>query len=171
MRLETERLVIRSAVQSDAPSLQHLFSDPDVRRWLPVGEPWTLERAQQAIEARIAGERERGYAAWIVERKDGEFIGSCALQLVERKGPEVEIAYHYIPSAWGKGYGTEVAVAVLDHGFRAIGLERIIALAYPQNSGSWRIMEKAGMRSEGVANYYGIEGLKKYVADRDAWRA
>jgi len=32
-------------------------------------------------------------------------------------------------------------------------------------------MGKAGMRSEGVANYYGIEGLKKYVADRDAWRA
>ncbi len=168
MRIETERLVIRSAVASDARSLQRLFSDPDVRRWLPAGEPLTLERAQQSIEARIAGERERGYAGWIVERKDGEFIGSCALQLVERRGPEVEIAYHYLPSAWGKGYGTEVAVAVLGHGFRTIGLERIIALAYPQNIGSWRIMEKAGMRSVGLATYYGIDGLKKYVADRDA---
>lgn len=170
MRLETDRLVIRSSVQSDAPSLQRLFSDPDVRRWLPAGEPWTLERAQQAIEARIAGERDRGYAAWIVERKDGEFIGSCALQLVERKGPEIEIAYHYIPSAWGKGYGTEVAAAVLGYGFGTLGLERIIALAYPENVGSWRIMEKVGMRSDGIASYYGIERLKKYVVDRDAWR-
>jgi RimJ/RimL family protein N-acetyltransferase len=71
MRLETERLVIRSAVAADAPSLQRLFSDPEVRRYLPPGEPSTI----------------------------GEFIGSVALQKVERTGPEVELAYHYLPSA------------------------------------------------------------------------
>src|SRR5438093_8415381 len=109
MRLETERLVIRSAVASDAPGLQRLFSDPDVRRWLPPGEPWTIERANEAIARRTALEREQGYTAWI------------------------ELAYHYLPSAWGKGYGTEAATAVLAHGLGAVGLDEIIAICFPEN--------------------------------------
>src|SRR5438445_13623392 len=128
MRLETERLVIRSAVASDAPGLQGLFSDPDVRRWLPPSEPWTIERANEAIARRTALERDQGYTAWIVELKDGPFIGSVALQKVERTGPEVELAYHYLPSAWGKGYGTEAATAVLAHGLVAVARDEIIAL-------------------------------------------
>jgi len=169
MRLETERLVIRSAVATDAPALQRLFSDPDVRRWLPPGEPWTIERANEAIARRGALEREQGYAAWIVEKRDGEFIGSVALQKVERTGPEVELAYHYLPSAWGKGYGTEAATAVLAHGLDAVGLDEIIAICFPENIGSWRIMEKAGMQYVGTASYYGLVGLKKYVARRGEW--
>jgi len=169
VRLETERLVIRSTVAADAPQLQRLFSDPDVRRWLPPGEPWTIERANEAIARRIALEREQGYAPWIVEKKDGEFIGSVALQKVERTGPEVELAYHYLPSAWGKGYGTEAATAVLAHGLRTVGLDEVIAICFPDNIGSWRIMEKAGTRFVGTASYYGLVGLKKYVARRGEW--
>jgi ribosomal-protein-alanine N-acetyltransferase len=171
VRIETDRLVIRSAVPSDAAGLERLFSDPEVLRWLPPTTPWTRERAEQAVERRAQGERERGFTAWIVEKKeDATFIGSCALQLVEAKGPEVELAYHYVPSEWGKGYGSEAARAVVRYGFNDLGLERIIAICFPENVGSWRVMEKAGMRFVGTASYYGLEGLKKYVADRDAWQ-
>lgn len=170
MNLETERLVIRSATAADAPSLHRLFSDPDVLRWLPPTPPTTLESAQRSIERRIALERERGYSAWIVERRDGaEFIGSVALQPIERVGPEVEVAYHYVPAAWNKGYGTEAARAVIRYGFDRCGLEQIIAICFPENIGSWRIMEKAGMTYVGSASYYGLAGLKKYVADRHSW--
>jgi ribosomal-protein-alanine N-acetyltransferase len=116
-------------------------------------------------------EAERGFAAWAVERKDtGDLIGNCGLQPVERVGPEIELAYHYVKTSWNHGFGTEAAVGVLGHALGPLGLERIIAICIPENIGSWRVMEKAGMRYEGIASYYGLAGLKKYVADRATWR-
>lgn len=170
MRLETERLVIRSVRPEDAPDFQRLYSDPDVRRFLPPGPPATLESARGIVERRLQLERERGFAGWHVSLSStGDFIGSVALQPIERTGPEVELAYHYLPSAWNKGYGTEAAKAILRYGFEMCGLEQIIAICFAENIGSWRIMEKAGMTYAGLASYYGLTDLKKYVADRDTW--
>jgi RimJ/RimL family protein N-acetyltransferase len=88
----------------------------------------------------------------------------------EEAGPEIDLAYHFTKASWNKGYGTEAAIAVLMHGLGPVGLDRIMAVAMPGNTGSWRIMEKAGMRYEGLVNHYGLAGLRKYVADRAWWR-
>ncbi|HEX9496270.1 MAG TPA: GNAT family N-acetyltransferase [Candidatus Limnocylindria bacterium] len=171
MRLETDRLVIRSFQPSDAAGMLAVFGDPEVRRYLPSFPDPTLQTMEASVARRMAMERDHGHGLWAVERKDtGELIGDCGLMLVEGTGPEVEIAYHYRRSAWNTGYGTEAAVACLAHGFGPIGLERIIAICYPENVGSWRVMEKAGMTYEATATYYGIAGLKKYVADGPTWR-
>jgi RimJ/RimL family protein N-acetyltransferase len=45
-----------------------------------------------------------------------------------------------------------------------------MAVALPENVGSWRVMERAGMRYEGIASYYGLDGLKKYIAEREWWK-
>jgi len=45
-----------------------------------------------------------------------------------------------------------------------------MAVVVPENIGSWRVMEKAGMRYQGLVDYYGMEGLKKYVAAREWWK-
>jgi len=136
---------------------------------LPPGPPYTPELAHAGIERRMKLEAERGFSPMLVFRKDtGEFIGNAGLQVVPDTS-EVEIAYHYLPSVWGKGYGTEAAVAILDEGLRHLGLPNVIAICLPENVGSWRIMEKAGMRYLGLASYYGLKGLKKYVAERGVW--
>jgi [ribosomal protein S5]-alanine N-acetyltransferase len=167
--LETERLVLRPATADDAEHLLKLFSIPEVWRYLPPGPPYTPERAQAGIERRMKLEAERGFSPMLVFRKDtGEFIGNAGLQPIPDT-PEVELAYHYLPSAWGQGYGTEAAVAILAHGLGPVGLSQIIAICIPENVGSWRIMEKAGMRFVGLASYYGLDGLKKYVAERGKW--
>jgi ribosomal-protein-alanine N-acetyltransferase len=147
VRLETKRLVVRSFDENDATALFAILVDPEVRCFLPPSPVATVEQFKERIAARIAMESDRGYAMWAVALKNtGELIGQCGLQLVERTGPEIEIAYHYAPSSWNKGFGTEAAVAVLDHGFQSLDLECIVAFAHPDNAGSWRIMEKAGMR-------------------------
>jgi RimJ/RimL family protein N-acetyltransferase len=170
MRLETSRLVIRSFEPSDAEGMLHVFGDPDVRKFLPPFPDPTLETMQASVARRMAMERDHGHGLWAVERKDtGELIGDCGLMLVEGTGPEVEIAYHYKQTAWNRGYGTEAAIACLAEGFGRVGLEHVIAICFPENVGSWRVMEKAGMRYEGTASYYGLAGLKKYVADRATW--
>lgn len=169
MKLETERLELRSATPADAPRLLALFSNQEVLRYLPPIPPITLEQAAQAIARRMKMEAELGYAPLIILTKyNGQFIGSGGVVPV-KDAPDVEIAYHFLPSAWGKGYATEAATAILEFGFESARLEEIIGLAFPDNVASWRVLEKAGMRFVGTATYYGIEGLKKYLANRGTW--
>lgn len=170
-RLETSRLIIRTYEQADAEPWLAMVNDPEVRRYLPPVPPAIAETFQSAIERRHALERERGYAMWAVNVKDtGTFIGQCGVQPVQG-GPEVELAYHFNQASWNKGYATEAAGAVLAHALGPAGLDRVIAIVVPENVASWRVLERLGMRYEGVADYYGLAGLKKYLAVRDEWRS
>jgi RimJ/RimL family protein N-acetyltransferase len=171
-RLETARLVIRTFEARDARPWLAMVCDPEVRRFLPPGPAPTMELARRVIGERQAMEAELGHAMWAVEEKmTGTFAGQCGLRPVdEGAGPEIDLAYHYARASWNKGYGTEAAVAVLAHGLGPVGLDAIMAVVVPANVGSWRVMEKAGMRYEGFVDYYGMEGLKKYVAAREWWR-
>jgi RimJ/RimL family protein N-acetyltransferase len=173
-RLETARLVIRTFEARDAGAWLAMATDPEVTRFLPPAprSDRTMELAQRVIGERQAMERELGHAMWAVEEKTtGMFVGQCGLRPVdEGAGPEIDLAYHYTRASWNKGYGTEAAIAVLAHGLGPVGLDAIMAVVVPENAGSWRVMEKAGMRYEGLVDYYGMEGLKKYVAARQWWR-
>lgn len=174
-RLETARLVIRSFEAGDADAWIALFSDPEVRRFLgepPIPSP---EIFQAALESRRAMESEIGYAVWAVEaRATGELLGQCGLRpaatMDPNAGSEIDLSYHFVPGSWGKGYATEAAIAVLAYALGPLRLDRVMAVAMPENVGSWRVMEKAGMHYEGSASYYGLDGLKKYVAERSWWR-
>jgi RimJ/RimL family protein N-acetyltransferase len=150
-----------------------MVTDPEVRRFLPAGPAPTIELAQRIIEERQAMERALGHTMWAVEDKTtGMFVGQCGLRPVdEGAGPEIDLAYHYSRASWNKGYGTEAAIAVIGHGLGPVGLATIMAVVAPENIGSWRVMEKAGMRYQGLVDYYDMEGLKKYVAARDWWRS
>jgi RimJ/RimL family protein N-acetyltransferase len=171
-RLETARLVIRTFESRDAEAWVAMVNDPEVVRFLPPRPDPMMETFAEVIEARHAMEREIGYAMWAVnEKTTGTFVGQCGIRPVdEGAGPEIDLAYHYIRASWNKGYATEAVIAVLGHGLGPVGLDRIMAVALLANVGSWRVMEKAGMRYQGLVNYYGLEGLKKYVAERDWWR-
>ena len=166
MRFETKRLQLRSAVPADAPLLQMLYSNAEVLRYLPPRPPMTLEQAQKAIERRMKMETELGYAPLLIFARDSaEFIGSGGVQPVKDTS-DVEIAYHFLPSAWGKGYATEAASAILEFAFKTAKLEKIVGVAFPGNVASCRVLEKVGMRYLGMARYHGIEGLRKYAASR-----
>jgi RimJ/RimL family protein N-acetyltransferase len=171
-RLETARLVIRTFEARDAGPWLAMVTDPEVGRFLPPGPDPTMEDIQRVVGERQAMERELGHAMWAVEDKTtGTFVGQCGLRPVdEGAGPEIDLAYHFIKACWGKGYGTEAAVAVLAHGLGPVGLDCIMAVVVPENVGSWRVMQKAGMRYAGLVDYYGLEGLKKYIAAREWWR-
>ena len=172
-RLETVHLIIRTFEARDAEPWLAMVCDPEVTRFLPAEPNPTMELAQSLAGKRQAMERELGHAMWAVEDKaTGEFIGQCGLRPVdEGAGPEIDLAYHYTRASWGRGYATEAAIAVLDHGLGPVGLAAIMAVVVPENVGSWRVMEKAGMRYEGLVDYYGMKDLKKYVAAREWWRS
>ena len=170
-RIQTARLVIRTFETRDADPWIALVNDPEVVRFVPPGPAATRQTFQTAIEARHAMERETGHAMWAVEEKQtGMYIGQCGLRPVDEGArPEIELAYHYRPPSWHRGYATEAVIAVLAHGFGPVGLDGVMAVVVPENIGSWRVLEKSGMRYQGIASYYGLTGLKKYIAERAWW--
>jgi RimJ/RimL family protein N-acetyltransferase len=174
LRLETGRLVIRPYDHGDVDAWIAMLSDPEVRRFLPLGPAPTMEMFESALESRHAMEHEIGYAMWAVEEQTtGTFIGQCGLRpaksMDENAGSEIDLGYHFARTSWNRGFATEAAVAVLAHGLGPLVLDSIMAVAAPKNIGSWRVMEKAGMRYEGRAEYYGSNDLKKYVAQQEWW--
>jgi RimJ/RimL family protein N-acetyltransferase len=72
----------------------------------------------------------------------------------------VEAAYLIRRDRWGRGYASEATRAVLDLAHAELGLPRVIALSYPENGASRRVMEKSGMRPDGEAEAYGRRMLR-----------
>jgi ribosomal-protein-alanine N-acetyltransferase len=72
---------------------------------------------------------------------------------------EIEVGYAFGKDAWGRGYATEVARALVRWGFETLELERIVAVAYAENAASRRVMDKLGMRFEGVRYIYGTDSV------------
>ena len=89
-----------------------------------------------------------GFGMYHVEERDtGTPAGMCGL--IKRDTlPDADVGYAFLPEFRGKGYAFEAASAVLDHGHRVFGLERILAIVSPDNAGSIRVLEKAGMKLE-----------------------
>jgi [ribosomal protein S5]-alanine N-acetyltransferase len=78
-----------------------------------------------------------------------ELIGAISLML-NLNHKKAEIGYWFGVPYWNKGYCTEATIEMIKFGFEQLGLNKIIACAMAENTGSWRVMEKAGMDFEGV---------------------
>jgi [ribosomal protein S5]-alanine N-acetyltransferase len=146
-QLHTTRLILQHIQASDDEALHHaIFNDPEVMRFGDGIQ--AKEWVQNWLTKLIAQYDEHGYGAYvIVEKVSGKVIGYCGLfHFPDVNGqPEVEIGYRLARSSWGKGYATEAAVAVRDHAFRTLGMNRLIAIIDPSNTGSIRVAEKLGM--------------------------
>jgi RimJ/RimL family protein N-acetyltransferase len=148
--LETERLVLRRFAPDDVDDLHALNSDPEVMRYLTGGIPVPRAVTEREILPRFLAYRERtdGYGFWaVIERASGAFLGWFHLRPPKGAAPdEPELGYRLHRAAWGKGYGTEGARALIERAFTELGARRVVASTYEENIGSRRVMEKAGMR-------------------------
>ena len=80
---------------------------------------------------------------------EARLIGWCGLGISDDEPREAIVWYTLHPDAWNRGYTTEAARALVDFGFRTLGLHRVGADCDPANVASWRVLEKLGMRREG----------------------
>lgn len=175
--IETERLRLRTFKPDDI-AVYHatIYGVPEVMTYLPGGVPRPIEVVNKRMGDFIEYQQEHGFSIWAVEEKESNrFVGHGGLIHTHRSddpnASDVEIAYAFGKDFWGKGYATEVAQACLDHGFRTIGLPRLIAVAYPPNLPSQRVMQKIGMTHRGITNIYHDEDLVLYDMARDDYLA
>lgn len=92
----------------------------------------------------------------ITRKEDKSLIGLINIT-GNNANRRAEIGYWIGKPFWGKGYGTEVARAVIKFGFEELNHNRIYALAFTDNPGSWRIMEKSGMKHEGILRRHAMK--------------
>ena len=155
--IETERLFFRKFTPDDLPWLIEMRSPEPVNRYLGGTKKQNPEALAVRLQFYIDCHETFGFGNCAMGLKEtGELIGSSGLQPLEESG-EIEVGYNLSERFWRKGYGFESAFGWLKHGFEKCGLERIVAVSYPENTASWRIMEKCGMSYEKTANHYDIE--------------
>ncbi len=130
--------------------------DPEVMRYIrPVPEDAAAQRAE--IRAATAGPLPPRGGFWHVEELAAPgFIGWCGVFPLQDSGL-MEIGYRYARKAWGRGLATEAAAAALDHGFRVLELDPIVAVCEPGNAASHKVLRKIGLRAKGTARHYGEE--------------
>jgi RimJ/RimL family protein N-acetyltransferase len=148
--LETERLVLRRFTEADVDHLVELDSDPAVMRFLTGGKPTPREVVQHEVLPTVLGDYDRypGRGRWAaVDRATGAFLGWFALQPPDQsRAEEVELGYRLRKSAWGTGYATEGARALIRKAFTELGVERVYAETMAVNLASRRVLERVGMR-------------------------
>ncbi len=169
--LETQRLLLRQFTLADLDEYTRIiFADPDVTRFLPRRDIPPRQRAEKVLK--YFGEHwlKHGYGDWAVtDRVHGGLIGHCGLNFIPEAG-EVEVEYSLAKLYWGQGIATEAARASVRYGFETLQLERIIALADPQNIASWRVMEKVGLIYQKDVFFFGMQ-LVYYQLTRQQFQA
>jgi [ribosomal protein S5]-alanine N-acetyltransferase len=162
--LHTARLVIRELREDDLEALHAWRRHPSYRRHLPM-PPQTRAAVRAELDAILRDQIDYRRLRWLLavtEGEDGALIGEAILKL----GPsprhrQAEIGWAVAESRKGRGYGTEVGGALLDIAFRQLRLHRAFALCSAGNDASRRIMQKLGMREEGL--------LREHFRARGRW--
>lgn len=143
--LITDRLLMRPFVPEDAEAGFAIFRQDEVGRFTG-GTHTSIDDTRALIAKAAEHQAAHGFALWAVEeRETGALVGEVGLQLLEHRGPEVEIGWSFAPSSWGRGYASEAARAWLDVAFGELGLDEVLATIIPENTASRRLAERLGM--------------------------
>ena len=179
--LETGRLRLRRFTTADVDRLVELDSDPEVLRYITYGVPAPRAVYEDVILPRwfaiYAATPLLGY--WAAEdRESGAFLGWFHLRPDRFDDGEQELGYRLGRATWGRGFATEGAVAVIEHGFTRAGAAKITARTLEGNRLSQRVMQKCGLEFERAFEYpedviagrsAAERAAVKYSITRTAW--
>jgi [ribosomal protein S5]-alanine N-acetyltransferase len=149
--IHTARLVLRPLDPNDADALFAMHSNARVLRYWDAA-PWReRERAERFLAASRQLADEGSGARVAIARRDGNaFIGWCALVRWNREFRSARLGYCFDERAWGHGFATEAADALLAWGFATLDLNRVQAEVDTRNVASARVLDKLGFVREGT---------------------
>ena len=149
--LYTKRLSLRKIVPSDSDDMFEYSHREDVTRyllWDPHPDPLYTHHYVRYLQDRYAAGDFYDFA--VVPRSLGRMIGTVGFTSFDLPNRSAEIGYVISPEYQGCGYATEAVMRLLDFGFFECGLERVSAVCMKGNLASLRVMEKCGLRREGL---------------------
>jgi RimJ/RimL family protein N-acetyltransferase len=172
----TERLVLRRYTHDDIPDVLGFVSQPSLAGVTSERIQATEEGVRKYIELQNSYqpfEKDVVFELAVERQEDGQVIGFVGL--ICRDQGQGEIGWALGVEHRGRGYATEAARALMDYGFKTLGLHRIHADTSSDNLASWRLMERLGMRREALLRECACEEGKwvdKYIYGMlvDEWR-
>ena len=151
--IESNRLILTEVTWDDIENIHTLHSIPEVDEFNTLGIPKDIAETREVMRPIIEepkGEK-RHHISWKIETKNSlAFIGLAGMVLSSEKYSHCEIYYKFLPSYWGKGYATEVSMALIKSGFEDFKLHIVGAGVATENLQSIKVLEKSGMTREGL---------------------
>lgn len=174
--LTTERLGLRRFTAGDLEWFVELYRDPDVTRYL--GGVKDRAKAEELLNTRVLRYYDEypGLGIWMtIERASGRRVGFHLLNHIQGESL-IQVGYALIKSAWGLGFATEMASAVLRYGFVDLALPRIAGMASLGNTASHHVLLKIGLHRHGERAFphpaYASEGpMAWFERDGADWLA
>jgi RimJ/RimL family protein N-acetyltransferase len=159
--LTTDRLIIRDWTVDDADAALAIYGSSDVAHWLTpamdrVGDIAAMRsvlQAWQEAQPNLLTPRGR----WAVQRQDDDVVvGGLAIRLLPPYDDDLEVSWQLNPQAWGRGYATEAATALIAWAFTQ-DIEELFAVARPNNVRATATATRLGMQWVGeTTKYYGL---------------
>jgi [ribosomal protein S5]-alanine N-acetyltransferase len=148
--LETERLVLRQIVPTDAEELYRIFNDEESMCYWSCRPFRSVTQADQLIKSMARAFLEESGIHWAITlRNEDRLIGKCGYNEWRKLHRRGDISYIVDRRQWGKGLVSEALRAVLAYGFNQMNLHSIEAGVTPGNDASTRMLQKLGFRLEG----------------------
>ena len=149
--IETERLSLRRLTEADAEFILGLLNQPSFLRYIGDKGVRNIDDAVRYLQTGPMASYERvGYGPYLVKLKQTEVpIGMCGL-LKRDTLPDADVGFAFLPEYWSQGYAAEAATAVMNYGREVLGLQRIVAITSPDNNASIKLLEKIGLKFEGL---------------------
>ena len=147
--LGTRRLILRKFKEDDFSAVHSYASCAENILYLAWG-PNSEKETREFISRSIANAEKKpicNYEYAVVIKETDTLIGGCG---ISPSGDKASLGWCLHRDYWKKGYCTELGTALLKFGFEELNLRRIIAVCHVENIGSYRVMEKIGMRREGL---------------------
>jgi RimJ/RimL family protein N-acetyltransferase len=149
--LSTERLVLRPVTADDHAALLAHWTQPEVRRFLFDGAAPSAAEVAETIDESMGHFAARGFGIWLIELGTAAGLadtaaglaGTAGLRPLEESG--LEIFYSLAPGAWGHGYATEAARAVMEYGLGPLALPEVLAEVDEGNAASVAVVKRLGM--------------------------
>ena len=155
--LETKRLILRRLTFDDVSFIFQHFSDPHVTQYLLDEDPLTRREEAKEMIQQYADPTGKTFNRWgIALKADGKLAGTCGFHKWNRRHRRAEVGYDLDRAHWGQGIMAEALHAALSYAFdtMGMGLNRVDALVYAENTRSVRLASRLGFRSEGTLREY-----------------
>ena len=150
--LETERLRLRHlSPDIDAEFILELLNGSSFIRYIGDKGVRDLDAARRyMIDGPVKSYDAHGFGLYLVELKmNAAPIGICGV-LKRETLPDPDIGFAFLPVYWNQGYAFESAAAVMQHARETLKLGRILAITSPDNEASGKLLDKIGLRFDGL---------------------
>ncbi|HZW54360.1 MAG TPA: GNAT family N-acetyltransferase [Candidatus Elarobacter sp.] len=165
----TARLRGTPLALSDFDGLRLLESDPEVQKTI-FGVVHSADATRERLARFVDDWARQGFGQWAFRLADGELVGTCGLFEGRIPGSDgLEVGYMVRPVFWGRGFATEMTVAVVRFAFEHYDVPDVGAMLQPGNAASIRVLEKSGLRRKPDFLYLGEHPAARFGVTREEW--